>query len=291
MSSYPGTTSSYQRPGMRVPFRVVIGLIIAGVAIVSYFGKMQKNPVTGKSQAIPWTIEQEIALGMNSAPQMAAEFGGESTDKHYRQLVEQVGARIVGSLPPEARAADGTQVYPYSYHVLADTKTVNAFALPGGQVFITEALLKRLESEGQLAGVLGHETGHVLGRHSAAQAAKSDLLQGLVGATTVAASNSRDGGQMAQMASAMAANMLTLKYSRGDELQADQLGLKFMYLAGYDPRSMIRVMEILEEASGGANNSRPEFSSTHPNPGHRIERIKEELGTMFPNGVPEGLKK
>ncbi len=192
-----------------------------------------------------------------------------------QQLVEMVGARIVGSLPNEARNPDGTQVYPYQYHVLADQKTVNAFALPGGQIFITEALLKRLETEGQLAGVLGHETGHVLGRHSAQQAAKSELMSGLVGAATVAGSNSQGGGQMAQMASSMVANMLTLKYSRGDELQADELGLKFMYAAGYDPRSMIRVMQILEEASGGAGAQHPEYSSTHPNPGHRIERINE----------------
>lgn len=290
MSSYP-SQGGVQRSGMRIPIRIVIGVIIAIVALVSYFGKMQTNKVTGKNQAIPWTIPQEIALGMNSAPRMAAEFGGESTDKKYRQMVEDVGARIVGSLPPEAKNTDGTQVYPYAYHVLADQKTVNAFALPGGQIFITEALLKRLETEGQLAGVLGHETGHVLGRHSAQQEGNRELLSGVVVATTVAASGGRDGGQMAQAASAMVANMLTLKYGRGDELQADELGLKFMYLAGYDPRSMVDVMKILEQASGGSGSSKPEFTATHPNPGHRIEEINAKLKTMFPNGVPEGLKK
>ena len=131
----------------------------------------------------------------------------------------------------------------------------------------------------------------MLGRHSAQQAAKSELLSGLVGAAGMAGSNSQGGGQMSQAAAAMVANMLTLKYSRGDELQADELGLKFMYLAGYDPRSMVAVMKILEEASGGAGGQKSEFSSTHPNPGHRIERIEEELAKTFPNGVPEGLKK
>jgi predicted Zn-dependent protease len=289
MSSYPGQSGSYQPSRMRIPIRLIIGLVIAGVSVFLYFNKSQTNPVTGQKQSINWSIDQEIALGLQAAPRMAAEFGGESTDKHYRQLVEQVGARIVGSLPPTARSSDGTQIYPYTYHVLADQQTVNAFALPGGQIFITEALLKRLETEGQLAGVLGHETGHVVGRHSAAQAAKGELLQGLVGATTVAASGSRDGGQMAQYASAMVANMLTLKYGRGDELQADQLGLQFMSLAGYDPRSMIGVMKILEKASGGS--PRPEFTSTHPNPGNRIDHINEEIAAMFPKGVPEDLKK
>lgn len=154
MSSYPSQGGSSGRPGFHIPIRLIIGVVIAVVAVVSYFAKMQKNPVTGKNQAIPWTVEQEVALGLSSAPQMAAEFGGETRDKHFQQLVEQVGARIVGSLPKEARNADGTQVYPFQYHVLADQKTINAFALPGGQVFITEALLARLQTEGQLAGVL-----------------------------------------------------------------------------------------------------------------------------------------
>ncbi len=295
MSSFP-SQDGMQRPGFRVPGRLIIGVIIALVAVVGYYAKKQTNAVTGQKQAISWTIPQEIALGMNSAPQMAAEFGGESTNKELRQKVEDIGARIVGSLPATAKNTDGTQVYPYTYHVLADQKTVNAFALPGGQIFITEALLRLLETDGQLAGVLGHETGHVLGRHSAAQAAKSELMQGLVGATAVAASGGRDGGQMAQQASAMVANMLTLKYGRGDELQADELGLKFMYLAGYDPRSMIGVMKILEKASGGSGSTKSEFSSTHPNPGHRIEEIEAKLKEMFPpekfpGGVPEGLKK
>ncbi|MGH7292306.1 MAG: M48 family metalloprotease, partial [Myxococcota bacterium] len=198
MSSYPSQYDGNPRPRFQIPVRLIIAAVLALVAVGGYWANRQTNQVTGKKQSVSWTIDQEVALGMNSAPRMAAEFGGETTDKKYRQMVEDVGARIVGSLPPEARNKDGTQVYPYAYHVLADQKTVNAFALPGGQIFITEALLKRLETEGQLAGVLGHETGHVLGRHSAAQAQKDQLLQGLVGATTVAASGGRDGGQTAQ---------------------------------------------------------------------------------------------
>jgi predicted Zn-dependent protease len=89
----------------------------------------------------------------------------------------------------------------------------------------------------------------------------------------------------------MVANMLTLKYGRGDEHEADQLGLRFMYLAGYDPRSMVRGMEILEQASGGAGSSRPEFASTHPNPGNRVERIEAWVKETFPTGVPGGLTK
>ncbi len=290
MSSYPNQDNS-GRPQLRIPIRLIIALVIAGFAVVSYFAKFQTNAVTGQKQAVPWTVEQEVALGMHSAPKMAAEFGGESHNARFLQQVRDVGATIVQHLPKEARSADGQPVYPFQYHVLADQKTINAFALPGGQIFITEALLTRLQTEGQLAGVLGHETGHVLGRHSAQQAAKSELLSGLVGAAGVAGSSSQDSARMSQAAASMVANMLTLKYSRGDELQADELGLRFMFLAGYDPRSMVDVMKILEEASGGAGSTRSEFSSTHPNPGHRIERINEQLAKSFPSGVPGGLKK
>lgn len=194
--------------------------------------------------------------------------------------MDAVGKQIVQSLPDDAPQ------YQFDFHLLADMKTVNAFALPGGQVFITAALLERLETRGQLAGVLGHEVGHVLGRHSAEQMSKAQLTQGMVGAATVAASDYADPRATQQIAS-MVGNMIMLKYGRGDELESDKLGLQFMYSAGYDPRSLIRVMEILREASGGSHQ--PEFMSSHPDPGNRIERIQQELAAMFPGGVPEGL--
>lgn len=279
----------HDRPKRRIPLKLIIGLVIAGFALFRYWSSYQPNQVTGQKQAIALTVPQEIALGLQSAPQMAREFGGLSADASAAANVKRVGRTLVDALPPSARTPDGAHVYPYDFHLLADPKTVNAFALPGGQIFITQALYSRLKTEGQLAGVLGHEIGHVLGRHSAERIAKTELMQGLVGAATVAGSDVGDGGRMAQAASSTVANMLILKYGRGDELEADLLGLRFMAAAGYDPRSLIAVMEILEQASGGGSG-RPEFTSTHPNPGNRIERIKEHLAEMFPKGVPGTLK-
>lgn len=277
------------KPRPRIPIKIIIAVLIAGFALFKYWGSMQSNSVTGKSQAIALSVPQEIALGLQSAPKMAAQFGGLSTDRAATDRVKSVGAKIVAALPKEARNPDGTPAYPFEYHLLADKQTVNAFALPGGPIFITEALYARLQTEGQLAGVLGHETGHVLGRHSAAQMAKGELMTGLVGAATVAGSDASDGGRTAQAVSSAVANMLTLKYGRGDEYEADHLGLRFMASAGYDPRSMIGVMEILDKASGGASSGRPEFSSTHPNPGNRVEKIKEWINQQWPKGVPAGL--
>ncbi|MCU0689561.1 MAG: M48 family metallopeptidase, partial [Phycisphaerales bacterium] len=160
-----------------------------------------------------------------------------------------------------------------------------------GQVFITEALLTRLQTEGQLAGVLGHEIGHVLGRHSAERMAKAELSQGLVTGVAVGASG-ETGGRGAGMLASTVANYLGLKYSRDHELEADALGLRIMFAAGYDPRSLIGVMEILEAASGGAAaRNRPDFAATHPNPGRRIERIEAEIAALFPTGVPSDLRR
>lgn len=272
-----------RRPGMRIPPRLLIAGVIAVISVLGYFAKTSTNPVTGKKQHIGLTPQQEVAIGLQSAPEMIRQMGGELPDPRAQQLVDTVGAKLVAVLPKSA------EPYPYEFHLLADPKTVNAFALPGGQVFITAALLSRLETEGQLAGVLGHEIGHVVGRHSAERMAKSELTQGLVQAVGVAGSDSYSGQRTAAQIASMVGNFINLKYGREDELESDKLGLRFMFDAGYDPRSMIGVMEILEKASGGGGQ--PEFASTHPNPGNRIERIKEHLTEMFPQGMPDGLAK
>src|SRR5262249_13015580 len=153
--------------------------------------------------------------------------------------------------------------------------------LPGGQVFITAALFDRLQTEGQLAGVLGHEIGHVIERHSAEQMAQTQLTQGLSGAVVVGTYDpSRPGTMATAAAAAMAAQMINLRYGRGDETEADSDGVRFMAKAGYDPRSMIKVMEILKQTSGG--RSTPEWMSSHPDPGNRIEHIQAVIAQEFP---------
>lgn len=281
------TSSNTQgsRRGMRIPVRVVIAVLVVGFALVKYYSSSSTNPVTGATQHVSLTPSQERALGLQAAPEMIRQMGGLSRDAAAGERVQRVGMKIVNAMPSEY--VQFAREYSFDYHLLADTQTVNAFALPGGQVFITEALYRKLQTEGQLAGVLGHETGHVLARHSAQQMAKGELTQGIVGGATVAASGSPDSARAAQAVAGMVGNMIMLKYGRSDELQADQLGVRLMVLAGYDPRAMIGVMQILDATSGGS--ARPEFTSTHPNPGNRIEHIKAELEKSFPRGVPGGL--
>ncbi|MBE2216974.1 MAG: M48 family metalloprotease [Ignavibacteria bacterium] len=242
--------------------RLIIGVVIALLAVVSYFMKGDENPVTGEKQRVSLTVDEEIRLGIQSAPEMIREFGGEYRDSKQQAYVDRVGNKLVQST--EA----GSSPYKFEFHLLADANTVNAFALPGGQIFITYALLSRLKNEDQLAGVLGHEIGHVINRHSAEHIAKQELTQGLIQATDIA---SGDPG----MLSRFIGNMVNMKYGREDELESDDYGVKYMVEAGYDPEAMIDVMRILKEASGGGNQ--PEFISTHPSPDNRIEKLKEVI--------------
>jgi predicted Zn-dependent protease len=216
---------------------LIVALLIAAFSLLRYFASSEQNPVTGESQRLGGvTMEQEVALGMEAAPQR-----------------------------------------------------VNAFALPGGQVFVTAGLAARLKTEGQLAGVLAHEIGHVVGRHGAEHVAKQQLTQGLTGAAVLATydpQNPTSQGRATMIM--MAGQLVNMRYGREDELESDRLGVKFMSEAGYDPRSMIGVMEVLagERGGGGA----PEFFSTHPNPENRIGKLQEAIQEQFPQGVPTGLR-
>ena len=241
--------------------RLLIGLAIAAFFGVKYCNQRQVNEYTGRTQAISITTEQEIAIGIQSAPQMAQQHGGLYPNNQYQAFVDEVGNKLVNnSIAKETP-------YQYEFHLLADRKTINAFALPGGQIFITYALFSQLENEDQLAGVLGHEIGHVLGRHSAERIAETEFWQGMATAGSVGADV---GGIVQQFGQGK-----LLKNGRGDELESDDLGVLFMIDSGYNPEEMVGVMEILKKAAGP--NRVPEFQSTHPDPDNRIEKIREAI--------------
>jgi predicted Zn-dependent protease len=252
-------------------------LLIAGLIVISslvaYFGNSEENPVTGETQHVGITVEQEIALGLQAAPEMADQFGGLDPNTNDQAIVDEVGQHIVASSPA------GSSPYEFDFHLLADDQTVNAFALPGGQIFITRALFDRLQREGELAGVLGHEVGHVVGRHSAEQIAKAQLTEGLTGAVVIATydpENPTSAGA-AQMA-VLIGQLVNMKYGREDELESDFLGVCFLNDSGYDPNDLIQVMRVLAEASQG--QAPPEFFSTHPNPENRIEQIQNAIQNL-----------
>jgi predicted Zn-dependent protease len=192
---------------------------------------------------------------------MAQEYGGLYPDERMQSYVDMVGKKLVDN--SVARETP----YQYDFHLLADPNTINAFALPGGQIFITYALFSKLENEDQLAGVLGHEVGHVLGRHSAERIANSEFWQTLAHGASV-------GADAGGLVAGVGQNIL-LGNGRGDELESDDLGVRFMIKAGYNPREMIGVMEILKDAAGP--NRAPEHKSSHPDPENRIQHIEESI--------------
>jgi predicted Zn-dependent protease len=262
---------------------VFLGLLVAVIGAAMYYCNQQVNPVTGEKQHISLSPQQEVAMGLAAAPEMEQQFGGELPDASVQEAVSRVGSKVV------AGSDAARSEYRYAFHVLRDPETINAFALPGGQVFITAGLLKHLKNEAQLAGVLGHEVGHVVGRHSAEHVAKAQFTQILVGAAGVAASDDRGDGQRAAAVAAMVGSLVNMKFSRGDESEADAFGVKYMSQSGYDPRAMIELMRILKEASGPSRQ--PEFLSTHPDPGNREQAIGAEISRLFPSGVPSKLEK
>lgn len=240
--------------------RIFIGLAIVVFAFIQRWTNKETNPYTGREQTINMSSEQEIAIGLQSAPQMIQEFGGLYPDQRLQSLVDAVGKRLVqNSIARETP-------YQYDFHLLADSQTINAFALPGGQCFITYALFSQL-NEAQLAGVLGHEIGHVVGRHSAERVAESTFWQTLATGASV-------GADLGSVVGSVGQNTL-LTNGRDDELESDELGVLFMIQAGYDPYEMIEVMRILKQAAGP--NRVPEFQSTHPDPENRIEKIKAAI--------------
>ncbi|WP_395735543.1 M48 family metalloprotease [Prosthecobacter sp.] len=253
--------------GLGLSPRVIMGLLImAGTLLYYQFGTTSyHNEFTGRDQKLSLaTPQEEIAMGLESAPQMIRQSGGLSRDAAGRAMVDRVGARLIAST-----AARETP-YQFQFHLLADTQTVNAFALPGGQIFITEALFRRLKSEDQLAGVLGHEMGHVVGRHSNEQMANSQKWSGLAQGFGIMTSDGRNnsGAYLANFV----AQWRVMSFSREDESESDALGVRFMMQAGYNPEALIGVMEILAQVSGGGGRS--EFMSSHPSPDNRMEHIR-----------------
>ncbi len=282
-----GTGSSFK-------IRLLIALAIAAFAFLSYYTKPgDLNEVTGEVERVALADEtDEIQLGLQAKPELINMHGGPSRNLAAQQQVQQVGLRLLEALDRQLdeynqQNPGANRHNPYErafqFTLLADPQTVNAFALPGGQVFITEALYRALETEGQLAGVLGHEIGHVIARHGNKQMARQGLFQGLAGAIGVLG-GTQESAQMAQMIS----SAISMKYGREAEIESDDWGVRLTYQAGYDPRAMKGVMKVLEEAAGGQGP--PEFLSTHPKPANRVAYIDEAIQRHFPDGIPEGLR-
>lgn len=272
--------------------RLIIGAVIAVIALVGFYFGTDINPFTGDEQRVGnLSPGDELRLGLAAAPEMVQQMGGAVPRNDARQqFVTQVGNRLLEAGGVNQVLEEKQIPYQFTFTLLEDDDTVNAFALPGGPVFITEALLDRMDNEAQLAGVLGHEIGHVIERHGAEHMAKGQLGQQLVAAVATGVEDGSGRGQAAAAVASMVNGVIQMKYGREDELESDDWGLQFMVKASYDPQEMVRVMEILKQASGGGKGGgQPEFLQTHPLPETRIDAIRAWIKRHFPNGVPDNL--
>ncbi len=218
--------------------------------------------------------QQQIQAGVKAAQQVYQQMPILPAGNPVSQYVSQLGARLVAQIPSQYS-------WPYQFHVVAQ-KEINAFALPGGQVFINLGAINAASNTAELAGVMAHEMSHVYLQHSAKMAVQAQRTQGLaaVGAGILGAIlGNGAAGQIATTAIGVGANLYELKYSREDEAQADATGAIIMYKAGYDPRAMAQFFQKLESQGGpGA----PQFLSDHPNPGNRVASVDREIANWPP---------
>ena len=225
-----------------------------------------------------FTPQQDIQLGKRAAADAEKQLPlcrAPQVDAYLTQL----GMRLVAKLP-----TGGVQ-YPFEFHCVND-KAINAFALPGGYVFVNRGAIEVADNEAQLAAVMAHELSHVALRHGTNQATKAQAAQGVLGIASGIFGGSTGGALLSELG-AFAAGGVLLRYSRTAESQADVMGTQVLYDSGYDPRAMAQFFEKLEAETKGKNP--PEFLSDHPNPEHRLERVEGEIDKL--GGVPRNAKR
>lgn len=236
---------------------------IGAVGLLALMVACAVNPATGEREFMLVSEQQEIQMGREADPQVTATYGLVD-DPELQAYVTEIGERLA--------AVSERPDLPWTFRVV-DDPTVNAFALPGGFVYVTRGILANFESEAELAGVLGHEIGHVTARHSASQMSRQQLQQIGLGVGMILSETVREYGGLA----VAGLQIMNLSYSRGDESQADRLGLRYMSRLGYDADAMIGVFQMLAVVSGSGDGRLPEWQSTHPYPENREAQIREVI--------------
>ena len=238
---------------------LVLGTILLAPALMSTTA-CAVNPATGQRQFMLISESEEIEMGREADGPITESFG------LYESEALQA---MVTNLGNEMASRSERPTLPWSFK-LVDDPMVNAFALPGGFIFITRGIMASLNSEAELAGVIGHEIGHVTARHSASQMSRQQFQQIGVGVGSILSSD------VASVAGVLSAGLglLNLRYSRGDESQSDELGVRYMTRAGYDPNALVGVFQTLALAGGGGG-SVPGWATTHPDPVNREEDVRE----------------
>ncbi|HNY39193.1 MAG TPA: M48 family metallopeptidase [Bryobacteraceae bacterium] len=240
-------------------------VVFLAASVLLFAAGARKLPKPG------WNLfskDQDVQLGREAAAEIEKQMTVVQ-DRALTEYINRIGTRLVDR--------GGLEKYPFSFKVVKED-SINAFALPGGPMYVHTGLISAAESEAQLAGVLAHELSHVVLRHGTNQASKSQglaLIATLGGA--LAGGGSSMVGTLAQLGIGLGANSVLMKYSRGAESDADLLGMHTMAKAGYDPLEMARFFEKLQAQAGSGNSKFAEFFSSHPNPGNRVKAVEKEI--------------
>lgn len=244
---------------------------ISALVLVAVLAACATNPVTGKKELAMISEAQEIQLGRDNDQQVQASIGLYD-DPDLQAYVHRVGSKL---------AAESERPHlPWTFRVVDDA-SVNAFALPGGYIYVTRGILTHLNSEAELAAVLGHEIGHVTARHSVSQISKQQLAGLGLSLAMILSPAARPYGDLAQTG----LGILFLKYSRDDERQADDLGFRYLMNEGYDPRPMAEVFTLLETVSRTNTGGRlPNWLASHPEPAARRQTVEAKIAQTGPLG-------
>ena len=252
-------------------------LIITVSTLLFLISSCSRNPVTGKKELSFISKKQEIAMGQEYDPQIVAQFGLYKDDK-LQKLVDRVGL----SMAKNSHRPD----LDYKFRIL-DSPVVNAFAVPGGYIYFTRGILAHFNNEAELAGVMGHEIGHITAKHSVKQMRNQTILQTLFVAGVIF---SPEFAQVADVAN-QGIGLLFLRFSRAHERESDKLGVQYSTEQGYNANKMAEFFKTLERLGGGSG-SLPQFLSTHPDPGQRYVTVNNYADTLQSRlGFPESQLK
>ena len=257
--------------------RMILGAIVVSMLAVATLSaqtpvKMPKNK---------YKVEDDIKLGLQTDAQVREQFPLIS-NPNAKRYIQSVGERLVAAIPPEFQQP----AFKYRFD-LVNASDINAFALPGGPMYVNRGMIEQAKTEGEMAGVMAHEISHVVLRHSTAQLTKQNNPMNQILGIGAQIGGGMLGGQTGAQLGQMVAQGYFLKYSRDYETQADILGARIMAAAGYDPRDLANMFQTIEKQSGGGGGA-PEWLSSHPNPGNRFQKINQEAALLKINGTPRG---
>lgn len=246
--------------------------IFLGLTLVGSVGSCAVNPATGEREFNIVSEQQEIAIGRENDPQIVASMGL-VPDSQLQRYVSGIGLRMA--------AISERPNLPWTFRVI-DDPAVNAFAVPGGFIYITRGILAYMQNEAQLASVLGHEIGHVTARHSAAQMSRAQLATAGLVVGSILSPEVADAAGLAQQS----LGLLFLKFGRDDERQSDELAFRYMGRTNYDVREMPGMFEMLRRVSEAEGGGRvPEWASTHPDPGNRRDMAQQVIAQLPPGQI------